>query len=266
MEQPDGQGPGSSHVDAAGTSQDAPSQVWLDAPGQAAAPGALLISEVTIAQAGHEFIEIVNPSTQAVDLSSYYLSDNGNYFKLPAGVPTVAAADFIVKFPAGAQIPGHGVVTVATDTAASFTTSYGVAPTYSIADATVDVIVKSGVPTLTDAGELVVLFQWNGTDMLVKDVDMVLVGVPTAANGLVSKSGYVQGGSTYATDADTLAPQAAAPWNGKSTKRLMLDSSYEVAGGNGLMGQDETSELTSTTWDSTYGAPTPGQVPTALLQ
>src|SRR5205807_2152579 len=104
----------------------------------------LLLSEIALSPAGHEFVEIVNPTTQTVDLSSYYLSDNGNYFKLPAGGLTVAAADFIVKFPAGATIGSHGVVTVALDTAANFTAAYGIAPDYSITDASITVIAKNG--------------------------------------------------------------------------------------------------------------------------
>ena len=249
----------------------------VDAPGghghpDAAAPGVtakLLLSEVALAPGGHEFIEIVNPSaTQTVDLSTYYLSDNGNYFKLPAGVPPAASADFIVKFPGGATITPHGVVTVALDTTANFSAAYGTTPTYSIGDGSMTTIV-SQAPTLTDAGELIVLFQWDGASELVKDVDILLAGVPTAANGFVAKSGYAMGATSYHADADSMPMQASAAASGKSTKRIALDTGHQTAagGGDGIDGDDETSEMTTATWDTTasYSAPTPGQVPTALL-
>ncbi|MDB4952476.1 MAG: putative extracellular deoxyribonuclease [Myxococcales bacterium] len=243
-----------------------------DAPIQQATTP-LLLSEVVLVGSGKEYIEIVNPTTAPVDLSQYYVSDNGNYFKLPLGVATAMAnnfsGDFIAKFPAGSTIDAHGVVTVAIGTAALFTTTYGVAPTYSIADATLTVLASS-TPSLTDTGEIVVLFQWDGYAPLVKDVDMVLAGVPTPANAVVSKSGVSQSGAMYATDANTLPAQATAPAAGKSTKRLMLETGHETQlnSGNGIDGDDETSEQTTTTWDTTamFGAPTPGAVPTALLQ
>lgn len=225
-------------------------------------PGAaLLLSEIALSPTAGEFVEIVNPTTQAVDLSTYYLSDNGNYFKLPAGTPTLSSADFIAQFPAGAMIAPSGVVTVAIGSAAGFTTTYGIAPTYSVGDATMTVTVKQGTPTLTDAGELVVLFQWDGSAGLVHDVDIMLAGVPSAGNGLVSKSNYAQGGATYAADANTIAAQPSAPATGKSTKRTALETGHETqtGAGNGIDGDDETSEATSATWDTAFTAPTPGQ-------
>jgi uncharacterized protein len=230
------------------------------------AGGHLLLTEIALAPGGGEFIEIYNPTANAVDLSTYYLSDNGNYFKLPAGAPAIGIDDFIVQFPAAASITPAGVVTVATGTAALFTTAYGAPPTYSIADATITHVVIDGTPSLTDAGEIVVLFQWDGTSALVKDVDIMLAGAPTATNGLVSKSGLAQGNSAYATDANTIANQAATPAAGVSTKRILPETGHETQAGvgNGITGDDETSEDTSVTWDSTFTAPTPGTVPAGL--
>lgn len=234
----------------------------------------LLLSEIVLAPTGSEFIEIVNPTASAVAIGDYYLSDNGTYWQLPANAQTLDTTDFIVKFPAGAQIPAHGVITVAIDTAASFQTAYGAAPTYSIADGTMTSVAGSATPSLTNAGEPVILFAWDGQSDLVTDVDMMIAGTPTTANALGSKSGAAQDGpdvgattSTYATDANTLAPQTA-PGSGKSTKRLLLDTGHQTAAGtgNGVDGVDCTSEDTAVTWDGTaYTAPTPGAVPAALL-
>ncbi len=248
---------------------DATEHLFMDGPTMSGTTAKLLLSEVSLGPGGQEFVEIVNPSTQAVDLSTYYLSDNGAYFKLPAGTPAIQSGDFIVQFPTGASIAGHAVITVAIGSAVNFTGAFGVAPTYSIADGTMSPVVTMS-PSLTDAGELVVLFQWDGTAPLVKDVDMVLAGVPTASNSYIDKSGYTQNAGTYATDANTLAVQASAPPGGKSTKRIALETGHQLqnGNGNGITGDDETSEDTSATWDTTatFSVPTPGQVPAALLQ
>src|SRR4051794_36223979 len=57
----------------------------IDAPVTVGSP--ILLSEVVLAPADGEMIEIVNTSSLPVDLSTYYLSDNGNYFRLPVAVP-----------------------------------------------------------------------------------------------------------------------------------------------------------------------------------
>ncbi|MDX2086853.1 MAG: lamin tail domain-containing protein [Kofleriaceae bacterium] len=243
-----------------------------DAPPPAAA--ALLLSEVVVQPAGAELIEIFNPGNSPVDLSHYYLADHGNYFRVPSNTATVDSSDFIVKFPPNATIPAHGVITVSIDTAALFNTAYGLQPTYSIKGGTMISIVANGAASLTNQGELVALFYWDGTSDLVRDVDLMLVGKPTAANGLVDKSGYGLDGpdagntpSTYAPDARTLLAQAAEVTAGVSTKRVSLETGNEVqnGSGNGLTGDDETTENTVMSWDTSYTAPTPGVVPAALL-
>ena len=238
----------------------------IDAPHDSATTQStahVLLTEVALAGAGAEFIEVANPTTQPIDLTHYYLSDNGNYFKLPAGTSAVGLSqgDFIAQFPAGAMLAPGAIITIATGTATAFTAAYGSAPTYSIADATIDVVASSGTPGLTDSGEIVVLFDWDGTSPLVKDVDLVLAGAPTAINGVVSKSGFMQMNASYAIDADTIANQPTAPAAGTSTKRIASEVGHETqsGSGNGITGHDETSEDEAVTWDTTFTAPTPAR-------
>jgi len=252
---------------------DAPGQM-IDAPLMVAALP-LLLTEIVLAPSNGELIEIANPNASAVDLSTYYLSDAGVYFRIPGGAPVLDTADFIAKFPAGASIPGKGVITVSLDTAANFTTAYpGVTPTFALTGGSMTTVASNGVASLTNGGELVVLFRWDGATDLVRDVDIVLAGVPSVANALVDKSGVTLDGpdadvttTAYKTDARTLGAQATAPASGKSTKRTALESGYEMqsGAGNGLTGDDETSENTAMTWDSTFTPPTPGTIPTGLL-
>lgn len=258
-------------IDAAVSHAD--SAVAVDAQGASVA-ASVLITEVALAPNSGEFIEIANLTAQTVNLSTYYLADSGAYFQLPGGTPALDVNDFIVRFPAGATIAPGGVVTVALDTAANFQTTYGVAPTFSIASATMTPIAQSSTPTLTNSGELIVLFEWDGHADLVHDVDLVLAGAPTAANGMVDKSARAIDGpdsdsaaSSYRTDARTMHAQPTAPAAGSSTKRIALETGHEAQGGsgNGIAGDDETSEDISTTWDTAFTAPTPGTLPAALL-
>lgn len=251
-----------------------------DAPAIDAPPpviASLLLTEIVLAPTGGELIEVVNPTAAAIDLSNYYLSDAPSYFRLPAGVAAVAAdtSDFVARFPSGASIPAHGVVTVAIDTAANFTTAYpATTPTYSIASATMTVL-TTGTATLTNTGEPIALFFWNGQTDLVTDVDLMICGTPSAANLFANKSGVALDGpdpdgatTAYLTDVNTL-PTQTAPASNRSTKRLALESATvetQAGTGNGVNGHDETSEMTGVTWDGTgYTAPTPGTVPAALL-
>ena len=224
-------------------------------------------------------IEIVNTSSSDVDLSTYYLSDSGNYYQLPIGA-TLDPTDFIVKFRDAAVIHGHEVLTIAIATPTDFASAYSVAPTYSLRDGSMQVIAMNGTPTLTNSGEPILLFQWDGRSDLVRDVDIMLVGIPSGTtNALPNKSNATQDGpdadmvaSKYAVDLGTIHAQPATPGSGVSTKRIALEDGHELHNGtgNGPSGDDETSEDTAATWDGTtanpFTAPTPGQVPAALLR
>lgn len=237
----------------------------------------LLLTEIVLTPTGGELVEIVNPTGAAIDLSTYYLSDAPQYFRLPAGVVAVAAenTDFVARFPAGATIAAHSVVTVAISTATAFTTAYPtIAPTYSIGTGpSMMTLLTAGTPTLTNGGEPVVLFFWNGATDRVTDVDIMNAGAPSGANPLVNKSAVAIDGpdvdatpTAYLTDAMTL-PTQSVPGTGDSTKRIGLESAAveTQSGGNGVDGHDETSEQTGVTWDNTaYTAPTPGLVPAAI--
>jgi hypothetical protein len=144
----------------------------------------LLLSEIVLTTvAGSmtdpgEMIEIVNTSADDVPLATYYLTDSGNYFRLPLGA-TVDPTDFIVKFPEGAVIHGHQAMAIAIATPTDFAGTYSVAPSYSLRDGSLQTIAMNGAPQLTNAGEPIILFQWDGHSDLVRDVDIMIVGAPT---------------------------------------------------------------------------------------
>jgi hypothetical protein len=243
----------------------------------------LVLSEIRAITPGPraEFIEIVNPTTAPVALDLYYLADDDDYFLLPeviagGGVLDLDAVnDFVARFPDGATLaPGQAYV-VAFDSVA-FAQEFGQTADAAIEGGAIqmDVVAGSTRPTLTDAGEGVALFLWDGLTDRITDVDLVLVGdAPTLENRLRAKSGVAIDGpdldeaaSSYAPDGLTLQPTLSRTTPNEAYARLALEDGHELGGGgNGLVGHDETSEDTRATWaQGDFAAPTPGVVPAAL--
>jgi hypothetical protein len=267
----------------ADTTPDAPT---ADAP--PAIADHLLITEVRTV-GGDEFVEIYNPTGATVTLTNYYLSDNQNYWQLPGQIAgnttiTVDSSDFLERFPAGATIAAGQAIVVVSDATLfepiypGFTGEYTLQETTASSIAMLNTVPSSGTqnPGLTNAGEMVALFFWDGTSDTVKDVDLVVAGnAPTAANTFVAKA-PVDGPdadvlpTTYLVDTLTIQDMASDTSSTvtdlQSYKRIALEGLNELAvGGNGITGHDETSEQSRTTWDSnagsTYTAATPGVVP-----
>jgi uncharacterized protein len=252
----------------------------------APAAGHLLLSEVNAVSGGarsSEFIEIFNPTAAPVALDDYYLADDDDYFRLPAAIGSGGTLaldplnDFVVRFPAGTTIEPGGVLVIGLDRD-GFDTAFGRPPDLAIGGGAgtqaMVLVFGSASPSLTDSGEGVVLFRWDGASDLVTDVDMFLAGnMPSAGNLLADKTGQQVDGpdadatpSTYLPDAATIVPTQKRTKVGESYQRIALEGDHELrGGGNGVGGDDETSENTRLTWQSeSFGAPTPGIVPASL--
>ncbi len=112
-------------------------------------------------------------------------------------------------------------------------------------------------PTLSNAGEVVILLHWDGTSDLLQDVDYLLWGDKVEAS---DKTGVTVGSSTYlpdtpVADQDVVANDGHS--NGDSFQRSdLLEGAEILTGGNGIIGHDETSEDLSNTWKE--AAVTPG--------
>ena len=267
----------------AATNADAMIDAAIDAP-VAAVGTHLLLSEVKAQGSDSEFIEIFNPTASTVQLDRYYLADHSDYALLPGELggpaPQIGLPfDFVVRFPNGASIAPRGVVVVAIK-GTSFTAQYGFAADFaiSVADSAelMDGVILGNTPALTDTGEAIILFFWDGQTDLVRDVDMMIAGnAPTSVNGLSSKTGVVVDGpdgditgSTYAPDGFTIGDIDGDAAEDESYKRIGLEGVFEAmtGAGNGITGDDETTEATSVTWDdaATFTAPTPGSVPASI--
>jgi hypothetical protein len=245
-------------------------------------PEHLLISECALTPPAGEYIEIVNPTLATIDLSQYYLADSTNYARVPNGGVTPSPGDFVCKFPPGTNIAPGQVITISTTAITDgFVDTYGVEPDFLLptglgSPRLPSVMMHEAFPgsmathSLTDGGEGVHLFFWDGLSDLVKDVDVVRFGVPNLNNQIVDKTGQTVDGpdadsiaSPYAIDAMTMPVMSAAAGSGFSHKRIALEGTNENqgGGGNGITGHDETTENILVSFDggaNPFTAPDPG--------
>jgi Lamin Tail Domain len=235
----------------------------------------LLISEVVVSRGDGEYIEIWNPTNAAVDLTNYYLSDNSVYFAIADGDPWMPAGspgtDFLLQFPAGTTLPADGYLVLATD--GGFEPIYQRCADFALADTPIPCGGASVPPMLTpengaigtvsgglftNDGEMIVLFQWDGTlGSPVKDVDYITWGVDNPGN---SERADKTGKAGYQPDTERSVQRAApAPIQDQSLARCDAREFGEIlTDGNGVSGHDETSERFDLSFVSD-ASPTPGE-------
>ena len=237
----------------------------------------LLITEFAVEPTAGEFIEIYNPTDQTIDLSNYYISDatfagDGTYYyKIVQGNGGGGGfGDFNARFPDGASIAPGEHQTIALAGSEGFNSTYGVDPTYELfeygteADGIADMREASegsinGQGGLSNNGEFVVLYYWDGASDLVQDIDYLVWGDKAEA---VDKSGVSIDGpddgeetSTYANDtaiddqtvvnADNDDDENPHDFGMTAQRRLDVEDLENWSGGNGITGHDETGENTS---------------------
>jgi hypothetical protein len=230
--------------------------------------GHLLISEFVNTPTAGEFIEIHNPTPDSVDLSNYYLSDavflnNNDYINVVNGFTVGTGSDFMSKFPDGTKIGPGQYMTVAFK-GDDFLTTYSVGADFEIrgVDAgttDMDSVSVGAFPGLSNDGEVIILFYWDGESDLVQDVDIVVWGNLEEA---VDKTGVSIDGpdaddvaSTYEGDtpiADQTPVNADNDGDenphdsGNSAQRVLgVEDLEDWANGNGITGHNETSENAS---------------------
>ena len=237
----------------------------------------LLITEVSFTPTPSEFIEIFNPSTTAaVNLENYYLADHGSYWMIVNNSQINSTADFFARFPTSSIIPPMGTIVVSLAGNTSFNGYYGGSTVANFelvnTDGTPDMLPAQpgsigATASITNAGECVILYSWNGVSDLVQDVDMVNAGQPAAANAISqnSKAGQAIDGpdgdvltTAYPANAYTMGNMTFAGAIGTTANRKpdKDEGTEAVVNGSGITGDDETSENTGATWLAL--APTPG--------
>ena len=248
----------------------------------------LLLSEIVVTPTNGEFVEIYNPTGTSINLSDVYLTDatfsSGGvfYYNIVTGANAGGGGfgDFHARFPDGSTIAPGEFQTVSISGSDAFLANFGIDPTYELFE---DAVVADGIPDMREAlpgsingqgglsnsGEVVILYTWDGVSDLVQDIDYGLWGDKAEA---VDKTGVSIDGpdpdaiaSTYL--ADTIIPSqdvifGGSHASGDSFQRVDFTEGAETqSGGNGLTGSDETSEDLSATWS--LAAATPGAAPAA---
>jgi hypothetical protein len=191
-----------------------------------------LLSEVVVTTTAGEFVEIQNPTAAAIDLSDVYLTDatfagGGTfYYNIVTGANAGGGSfgDFHARFPDGATIAPGEFQTVSLAGSDDFFATYGFNPTYELyedgagPDAIADM--REALPGsinnqggLTNSGEIVVLYTWDGTSDLVQDIDYALWG--TSCRISTMRSGVTQ-------------PKRSTRLPSASTDRMMMQTSRRM--------------------------------------
>lgn len=244
----------------------------------------LLISEVSFASSG-AFVELYNPTSQAIDLTDVYLTDywrdDEGYYLLPSGRdfrPGLFSGDFLVRFPAGASAPPGRTVVIAIN-GHDYEATHWVRPDFALGASQGNEQMLS--PTddnppqwrdsapwtlslrLRPSGEGLVLFTWDGVSDLVRDIDYVFWGEAGSgdSNAELDKSGKTVDGpdadstpSAYPreTPAGQQRPAPHVSWTTypeDAIQRIDFSEAGELrSGGNGVGGHEETSEA----FDATF--------------
>ena len=243
----------------------------------------LLISEIAVSPSDGEFVEIFNPTSQTIDLSNYYLTDatfaggNTYYYNIVTGSNAGGGdfGDFHARFPEGATIAPGEFQTIAMN-GSGFVSTYQLQPTYELYDTDPSIPdMREALPGsingqggLTNSGEVVILYFWDGQSDLVQDVDYVVWGDKAEA---VDKTGVSIDGpdpdttpSTYLDDTpidQQISVSSAEPHLvGESIQRVsLIEHGEKLVGGNGITGHDETSEDLATSFP--VDTPNPGSGP-----
>ena len=218
----------------------------------------VIFTEVVLTPSDGEYVEISNPTESAVDLTNYYLTDGTDisssklYYNLPIedNYWSGSSTDFICRFPSGYTLAPGAAIKISLRDNSAYESVYGQTPDISLDDDMLSVSEESdtkgnpGAPKLHNSSETLILFYWDGSSEIVKDVDYLIWGDNSFA---IDKSG-VDG---YLSDTPT-SSQSLMPVHATNEKLVRLDKSSEggetQANGNGITGHDETSEPFSNTW------------------
>jgi hypothetical protein len=243
----------------------------------------ILITEVVVTPTDGEFIEIYNNTSGTIDLSDYYLTDatyaNGGayYYNIVTGSNAGggSSSDFHARFPSGSSIAPGKFQTIGIK-GEGFVATYGNNPTYELYDTNAAIPDMrealsgsiDGGSTLSNTGEVVILYYWDGQTDLVSDSDYYLWGDKAEA---VDKTGISIDGPDGDTTpsaylADTPIASQIVSVNGQphefgesSQRTTLIETGETQSGGNGLTGHNEMSENLASSFIA--ATPNPGSGP-----
>ena len=223
----------------------------------------LIFNRITIIPDNAEFVSIYNPTEQTINLSDYYITDNPSsidYYNLPEDTNSgaidnwsVTPFHFIARFPSGVTIDPSESLILSFHTDEIFNSYYGYSPDLSLFEDMLD-LNESGTiscdadacPALNlidDSQEALILFYWDQQSNIVKDVDYFIWG---GDNNAIDKTGIGE----YSSDTPLENQEyQSSHEEGYTFIRTDLSEGSEISSsGNGITGNDETSENLNSTW------------------
>jgi len=249
------------------------------------------------------FVEIINPTDGDLLLDDVYLTDATYassqiyYYKIVTGVDAGGGtgSDFHCRFPMGSSIAAGDTLVISLDGSTLYETAFGKLPDFELFEDG-DVLDQvpdmrpalpnsilgadgANVPQISYNIESLVLYYWDGQSDLVQDIDYIVWGDRDNPNPYIDKTAVSIDGpdagedlSTYAdeTDWETQDERARSSLPNTATRSFYRSDDTEYAenatGGNGITGNDETSEDFDEAWVADISkSPDPPMTPNTFL-
>ena len=220
----------------------------------------IIFSRITTTPDDAEMVAIYNPTSEAINLSNYYLSDEGSYYyNLPSNDNYWSESDndFIARFP-DIDIESHQTLTIGFHDIASFNNHYSINPDFSLQEDMLSVsndtnTIGSDNNILSNNFESLILFYWDGSSLIIQDVDYFVWGFAQAGIDKTGIGGGNPGIDGYYDDTsfdDQNLNILGYHTDGESYIRNSSTENGEAQeNGNGYTGHDETSEVFIDSWD-----------------
>ena len=229
----------------------------------------IIFTQITITPTAAEVIAIHNPTDEIHNLSNYYLSDaeyqntplsiSKHYYNLPTANDYWSgySSDFIARFPDMNINPGQ-TLTISINDASIFNNYYSFNPDLTLTDDMLNAVDGQSTigssANLADNYESLILFYWDGSSPVVKDVDYFYWG---DSQGLPSYGIDKSGIGTYEDDTAFNIQAGHILEAHEEEDSYVRKSSIENGEsgpsnnitGNGITGHDETSEIFNQSWE-----------------
>ena len=217
----------------------------------------LLLTKVVTQPNEAESFSIYNPTDEAIQLDSFYVCDDEDYYQIQTDTFTShGGSGFTAKFPS-ISIDSHDTLTIILNQ--NYTEYYGAgftADLYMFETEGSSMIETGdgsfgggpGSNKMNDVAEMLILFYWDGTESSLKqDVDYFLWGnEQNAIYKTVEQEGY-QYDDTHPGDQKYFMRAASA--DSAYSRIGTVETGETDTGGNGIYGDDETSENFRESWE-----------------
>ncbi len=223
----------------------------------------LIFKRIALSPKEAEMVVIHNPTDQDVNLSNYYLTDatkpaDGKYYyNLPTGEDywSNSISDFIARFP-DTTLAAGGDLVLGLHNRSYYEDYYDASPDLVLfgdmldaeeGEQTISISDNFYTVEMLQSPEVLILFYWDGSSSLVKDVDYFLWGNTSYGVSKPASLGYLP---DTPVDEQYFMPAIGEHMIYFRTSLGEIDEF--AASGNGITGHDETSENFEAGWNVVF--------------